>query len=574
MAVKAKYLYCSFFQKKGIYQQISNNFVTGVIAVNVNNKFHAMFFTCIAAILAASLYSVKYLSGQFIFACIALAILSSALMALSVCFTEKTLRPINIFIKKISAFFNQQDRGSLKVFSYRIEEICSSIKIVDSLPIGIMVVDRDGAIRFFNREAGEITEHVPSTVIGKPMINFFPNNYYNYTMEVIKTGREYLGLRNIIRVQDFFKELLFNISPLYNQDVIAGAVATFQDVTPQQKMIEVKAAYSLARDLASQRDLNSTVQVVVKAAAEMAETEFSAVLLADEKGNLTIRSSHGIPPEAVEKYNASPCHVNSPEVAELYRNKLPVLHGDLLARTNIKALLIMPDIRSFYSFPILYEGQLVGLLNLYSRERNKLSKDMINLIRSLYGQVNTAITNFYEFQRMRTMASTDGLTGLLNKSFFLETARTEISRAAAANIPLSLAMLDIDHFKLVNDNYGHQTGDEVLKSIARLISESFREIDHVCRYGGEEFSAIMPGTPKNKALEAVERIRAKIEGAAFTCEDGKQLNITISGGVACFPEDAANLDDLILYSDTALYTAKRSGRNMVVGYTREQKMSE
>ncbi|MFZ5632422.1 MAG: diguanylate cyclase [Bacillota bacterium] len=566
--------------------------------MNINRKIFAVLFVSFAAMLSVSLFYalprfknffvniidsgqwpqgagpiLARLQMEYLTVAIILVFLAILLLALAVYYTGLLLRPVNDFIRKMNRQFSAVSEGGLEEVSARIDSLCSNAGILDVVPIGVMLVDRNGIIRFFNREAGEITEQDPSAITGRPMLQFFPNNYYNYTVEVINSGREYLGLRNIIKVGAFFKELLFSISPIFSDGYISGAVAVFQDVTPQRQMIEVQAAYTLARDLASQKDLNSTVQVIARAAAEMVEIEFSAIFLADQDGRLTIRSAHGIPGEIVESYNASPYTLDSPEVTDLYRNKVPLLHGDIRNKQSVKPHLIMPGINSFYSFPVLYEDQIIGFLNLYSREKNKLSRDMIYLIQALSGQVNTAITNFYEFQKMRTMASVDGLTGLFNKKYFLETIGDLLSDAANAGSPLALAMIDIDHFKKVNDTYGHQAGDLLLKEVARLISRSVRENDFVCRYGGEEFSVIMPATAKTAAMEVADRIRSRIEGTLFSCAEREPLSITVSAGVACFPEDAANTDDLILFSDTALYTAKRSGRNRVVGYDPGQRMS-
>ncbi|MCL6479017.1 MAG: diguanylate cyclase [Peptococcaceae bacterium] len=513
---------------------------------------------------------VARLQAEYMTISMIVVFLSIILLILSAYCARLLLRPVNSFIEKINRQFSAAGEGSLEAVSARIESLCSSVGILDVVPIGVMLVDRFGTIKYFNQEAGEITGLDPSAVIGKQMLQFFPNNYYKYTEEVINTGREYLGLRNIIKVGAFFKELLFSISPIYSDGSISGAVAVFQDVTPQRKMIEVQAAYTLARDLASQKDLSSTVQVIAKAAAELVEIEFSAVFLADQDGRLTIRSSYGIPVKVVDSYNASPYTLDSPEITDLYRNKVPLIHGDTRNKQSIKPHLIMPGIHSFYSFPVLYENRIIGFLNLYSKEKNKLSRDMIYLIQAMSSQVNTAITNFYEFQKMRTMASLDGLTGLFNKKYFIETIDHLISEAKNTGSTLSLVILDIDYFKKVNDTYGHQAGDILLKEVARLISQWVRENDYVCRYGGEEFSVIMPATAKTTALEVADSIRKRVEGTLFSCVEMEPLSITVSAGVACFPEDATNTDDLVLFSDTALYTAKRSGRNMVIDFSPEQ----
>lgn len=503
--------------------------------------------------------------GSFLNITLFMILLSAVLLVLYYFYIKLAVKPVNNFINYLSQRFEPGENDRLGSIAAQIDSICSNMNLAESIPIGVMVVDLEGVIRFFNREAGEIIGHNPAAVTGSPMLKFFPNNYYNYTMECIQTDREYLGLRNIIKSGSFFKELLLNISPLKSQDAVTGAVATFQDVTPQRKMIEVHAAYTLARDLASQKDLDSTVKIIARAAAEMVDIENTAIFLADQEGNLLINSWYGIPESYVEKYNSAPYNIDSPEIKELYRNKTPLLHGDTRNKQNLKAMLILPGVLSFYSFPVVYEGKTIGMVNLYSQEKNKLSKDKIYLIQTLAGQVNTAITNFYEFQKMKFLASIDGLTGLLNKKYFLEKLEEEF-KSASPNAPLSVSIMDLDHFKDVNDTYGHQAGDHVLMEIAGIITRSLKETDSVCRFGGEEIAISMPGTDKARAVEKIDALRIKISNTPVYQTDDGPLFITISGGVATYPGDGISLEEILQNSDSALYNAKRNGRNRVCGY--------
>lgn len=512
----------------------------------------------------------EYFAGKNLKASLPVFLLSLLLVMLSALYIKNLLGPVLKILSKLGHVIAGDSRTGIGPLARGLDSLIGHINVLENVPIGLMVVDRAGTIKFFNREAWEITGLEPFSVLDRPLKDFFPNNYNNYLMESMACQKEFLGLRNIIMVGDFFKELLMNISPLYSGGMVTGAVATFQDVTPQRKLIEVKAAYTLARDLALQKDLDSTVEVIAKAAADMVEVEYSAVFIADQEGSLTIRSAYGIPEKAVLKYNSSPYKTDGPEVSELYRGRGPLLHGDVRNKHNLRPMLIVPDVMSFYSYPIYYGEQLIGLVNLYSKEKDKLSRDGIYLIRSLSGQISAAISNFYEFQKMRALASMDGLTGLYNKKYFLDNIENEIVKSASSSSPLSLAMVDIDFFKTVNDTYGHQVGDQVLVEVSAALRQSLRETDIVCRYGGEEFSIIMPGTHKDKAIDVMERVRIRIEGTAIARNDQDNIFITVSCGIACYPADAGDAGTLISRSDTALYAAKRTGRNKVVRYNEDQ----
>lgn len=162
------------------------------------------------------------------------------------------------------------------------------------------------------------------------------------------------------------------------------------------------------------------------------------------------------------------------------------------------------------------------------------------------------------------LAQTDMLTGLPNRRHFIEMAERELSRRHRYGGPLSVLMMDIDHFKKINDTYGHQVGDTVLQTVGQHFPSMLRNSDFVGRLGGEEFSAVLPETEASKALEVAERVRQQVEKMGIACEDGGPLLFTLSIGVASLdgPGDCS-LDALLAQADQALYAAKRDGRNRV-----------
>jgi two-component system cell cycle response regulator len=161
------------------------------------------------------------------------------------------------------------------------------------------------------------------------------------------------------------------------------------------------------------------------------------------------------------------------------------------------------------------------------------------------------------------LAVTDQLTGLHNRRYMRSQLENFIKRANMGGGPVSVLIADLDHFKKVNDIYGHNAGDDVLKEFSRRLRDHIRPADLACRYGGEEFVVIMPDTSQALAQQAAERLRAMVAGTPFTIGHGEQLNVTMSGGVATtFPPDD-DLDAMLKRADEALYRAKRNGRNAV-----------
>lgn len=161
------------------------------------------------------------------------------------------------------------------------------------------------------------------------------------------------------------------------------------------------------------------------------------------------------------------------------------------------------------------------------------------------------------------LASRDGLTGLYNYRTFYALLREEAARAQRFNRPLSLLMVDIDHFKDVNDTHGHQAGDAILKRLGEFLLQQVRAVDRVCRYGGEEFAVIMPEAPSGVAMRIAERLCAQVAQQPFEIGGGRETGITVSIGVATCPEHEYAVDALVKAADVALYAAKQAGRNRV-----------
>jgi len=167
--------------------------------------------------------------------------------------------------------------------------------------------------------------------------------------------------------------------------------------------------------------------------------------------------------------------------------------------------------------------------------------------------------------KLRKLAVTDGLTGLFNYRAFRRQLHLEISRSKRFDLPVSLLMMDIDHFKNYNDRFGHPNGDRVLKRFARILRENVREVDCLARYGGEEFALILPGTDKKSAKTAAEKLRRLVERSPFPyAEKLPSGRVTMSVGVTSFPGDTQDEEELIRFSDKALYRAKKGGRNRTV----------
>jgi diguanylate cyclase (GGDEF)-like protein len=186
----------------------------------------------------------------------------------------------------------------------------------------------------------------------------------------------------------------------------------------------------------------------------------------------------------------------------------------------------------------------------------------------IMAQFSVFLDRAHMYKRLQRMSITDGLTGIANRRHFIERFRLEFLRSMRNGYPISVLMIDIDHFKKVNDTYGHLVGDEILSATARTLAQQLREIDFLARFGGEEFVIFLPETGCDGAAKVAERIRGAVERSEYKAYDEK-LHVTVSVGTATYPQDGDDKDVLIERADAALYRAKQQGRNRVVAYTED-----
>lgn len=194
--------------------------------------------------------------------------------------------------------------------------------------------------------------------------------------------------------------------------------------------------------------------------------------------------------------------------------------------------------------------------------KKPITKNDLRMLIMLANQAGLAIENSQLYEKTVMRAHTDTLTELWNHGYFQYIFQDELEKAKATSKCLSLIMLDIDDFKIYNDMLGHQAGDKILKNLAQLIKNQSRKMDYVCRYGGEEFTVILPQTEKKEAFLIAERLRSDIEKHTFIPQEVfPQKHLTVSIGLATYPEDGETTSSLINASDKTLYQAKNKGKN-------------
>jgi diguanylate cyclase (GGDEF)-like protein len=231
------------------------------------------------------------------------------------------------------------------------------------------------------------------------------------------------------------------------------------------------------------------------------------------------------------------------------------------------ALLQVLGSRSALTVPLFVSNRVMGSMQLFRCAANGFSKEDAQLLWILSLVAENLLTREYANEGLLRFAFTDYLTGLRTRGYFEQQLELEFKRAERKQQKFALLMIDIDHFKVLNDTFGHHVGDQLLRDLTSILVKDMREVDTVARYGGEEFVIILPETTETGAVFVAQRLRRAVDQAKFFAGSPHSVqHLTISIGVAVYDTDAQFKRDLIEFADAALYAAKHAGRNRVMCY--------
>ncbi len=327
----------------------------------------------------------------------------------------------------------------------------------------------------------------------------------------------------------------------------------------EKSQAQLEMIYENSRILASILEPENVVREIMRIMGHTLQYQNCALVLISNNGEYYYRA---------RSINGS---------ASFHRKALQVKPTDLLPKVSeqqeairIRDLSDREDYRvmnenahSVIITPMNTHGETKGLLVAESCE-NEFFKDRDEQMLTVVARsAGLALENADLHKRTEEMSIVDELTGSYNYRYFIQKFQEEKKRAVRYNLPLSIIMVDIDWFKKLNDGYGHEVGNIVLKSLAGVISGCIRDVDIFARYGGEEFVVILPQTPQSEALHIGERIREQVENHVIDAGTSGKLKITVSVGVSSFPENGRSEEELVSVADQALYQAKGSGKNLV-----------
>ncbi len=331
----------------------------------------------------------------------------------------------------------------------------------------------------------------------------------------------------------------------------------------QRRWREVNVVLRLSMLTGLDMQLDAALNLLCDLAGEITRFDYGLVYFWDEAGEqVQVRATRGFPqapPDGLARGNILNFW------ATRYSRPLLVTRGH-----NVQADACLDQLAcgAALAVPLFVSNRVMGTLQLLTHQAAGFTHDDAQLLWILSLVAENLLTREHSNDGLIRFAFTDYLTGLKTRGFFEQQLELEIKRSERKKQPLTLLMIDIDHFKQLNDGYGHHVGDQVLRDVASLLIKDMREVDTVARYGGEEFVIVLPETSGPGALLVAERLRHAVEQSKFFAGSAHDVErLTISIGIAVFDTDAQFKRDLIEFADAALYAAKHEGRNQVVLYS-------
>ncbi|MEO6394061.1 MAG: diguanylate cyclase [Pyrinomonadaceae bacterium] len=346
-----------------------------------------------------------------------------------------------------------------------------------------------------------------------------------------------------------------------NLEITADALAN-REPLPYLEQIkdahrEVYALYEIARTFGSSLNVGDTLAIIVDRVRHVVPLDTCAVYLYDDVRGVA-HASH-IAGRNAEVLRDRQITRGQGVTGFVLANRHPLHQVDPALDF---AHQFLPDggYSAMVSIPLVKDERLIGALSVYSMDLPRYSEDQIRLLETVGNLASDALANALQHAEAESNALTDPLTGIPNaRSMYLRFDQ-EAARARRANRQLQVVMFDLDHFKKVNDEFGHSVGDQMLREVAKMLQTELREYDFLARYGGDEFVAFVPDLSVDQVLELCDRIEALINGFTLEVSGGRQARVGISPGTASYTSDGDTLDELLIAADRAMYRAKTNHR--------------
>jgi diguanylate cyclase (GGDEF)-like protein len=324
----------------------------------------------------------------------------------------------------------------------------------------------------------------------------------------------------------------------------------------QHRIDQLNALYRISQLASGQDDLDNTLTAILEVTEELVPDGYVAVLLIDEVSrSLIVRAARG--------YS---------EGANLLRIPLGqgvtgrcAETGDVVVVDNLAEVEDyiegVEGAQSEIALPLKVDGRVIGVLNAESRSPDAYNDDHVRPLSVVAQQAAVVIRAAQLNEETRRLAVTDPLTGLHNRRHFVESLEEQLRRASRYGNRVAVILVDCDHLKSINDRHGHLTGDRALQAVADVMRITLRDTDVLARLGGDEFAALVIEADPERAVAVTDRLRRHVQGLTLMADDGSEIGLTVSAGIAFYPESGSDVKGLLREADVALYRAKREGRD-------------
>jgi diguanylate cyclase (GGDEF)-like protein len=338
--------------------------------------------------------------------------------------------------------------------------------------------------------------------------------------------------------------------------------ATGTQLTRQSQ--ELTIFHDVAKALTSSLDLDSILQTIMEKMAEYFRPDTWSLLMVDEQRNeLYFAIAVG---EAAEALKNVRLKVGEGIAGWVAKNGEPVISDDV--QNDLRFAKHVDDItqwqtRSVICIPLRSRLRVLGVIQLVNVDMTQFNEPELFFLQSLCDYAAIAIENAKWVEKIQELTITDDCTGLYNARHLYKTLDTEVYRSSRFGYEFSVLFIDLDHFKAVNDTYGHLIGSKLLAEIGYLVKAQLRLIDFAFRYGGDEFVVLLPQTGKDQALVVAKRLRDGLRASKFCHDEGLNLNVRASIGLATYPHDARDAHDIIRQADEMMYLVKNTTRDNI-----------
>lgn len=333
----------------------------------------------------------------------------------------------------------------------------------------------------------------------------------------------------------------------------------------ERKVRELTVFHEIGKALTSTLDLSRVLETIMEQISNLFHPDTWSLLLVDgDKKELRFEIAVG---EAAEKLKQIRLKVGEGVAGWVALHGEPVFLPDAAVDTRftpkVDAVTRM-ETRSIAAVPIRGREEVLGVIELINTPLGlRFGEEEMFLLQALADYAAIAIENARHVQRIHELTITDDCTALYNSRHLHNVLEAEIYRSSRYGYEFSLVFFDLDHFKEVNDKFGHLYGSKLLHQVGQLIKDHLRMIDYAFRYGGDEFVVLLPQTGKQAAMNAARRLRRLLNDALFLREEGLNVRLTASFGLACYPTDARSKNELMRLADEAMYLVKNNSRDNV-----------